>query len=166
MTTSSPSWQDLLRLDISCALAWTFCPCSCWHLWNPASFQGWKWQLLPSYSRRLYGACRGLCRDRDNGLCKRRVWGAERHLTLLICLLVFSSSCICFSQISEQLLGIFRLLSLPLNRKTMLASCGRSAPSCVELCVEASRCAKAMTRRHHQEPQWPLPLLFSVTRCS
>ena len=24
----------------------------------------------------------------------------------------------------------------------------------------------ATTQRHHQEPQWPLPLLFSVTGCS
>lgn len=63
----------------------------------------------------------------------------------------------------KPLLGKFKLLSFPLKGKRELASCGRSAPSCAEPSVGASRCAKTMRRKHHQEPQLLLPL-FSVSR--
>lgn len=79
-------------------------------------------------------------------------------------LLIFSSSCICFSQTPEQLLRNLRLLPLTVKKKKKaLASCGRSAPSCAELSVEASRSPKAKRRRHHQEPQLPFPA-FQVSQ--
>ena len=170
MTISTPSWQDLLN---STSLVLWLGPSALAHAVTcgilPAS-RAAGGSCFPATHRGYMGPAgvrgmRELRRDRDDDLCKRTAWGAERHLTPRICLLFFSSSCICFSQIPKQLLGIFRLLSYPLKRKTVLASCCGSALCCVGPSVEASRCAKAKNRRHHQEPQLPLPLLFSVTGC-
>lgn len=78
MATSSPSWQDLLRLDISCALAWTFCLLLMLAPVESCQLPGCKWQLLPSYSRRLYGPAGDFARDRDNGLLQKEGVGSCR----------------------------------------------------------------------------------------
>lgn len=166
MTISPTSQQDRLRLPLcSCVLAWLFCPCFCCHLWDPACFKGSRWQLPPSSSCRKFRGpasgrgTRGLCMDRDDGLCKRKTWGAGRPPPA--CLPPDLEQHLCLSVSDPTEVAEENQAVLPLKR---MRACFLFAGA--ELSVEASRRAKAKRRRYRQGHQSLFPLLFSVMRCS